>query len=921
MRPTKLKMSAFGPYKEETIIEFDKLGKSGIYLICGDTGSGKTTIFDAICFALYGEASGNNKPSRLLRCKYASENVATYVELEFEYRGKKYKINRNPEYERAKTRGSGFTVQKADATLFFDDERLPISKSVEVTKEVEKIIGLNRDEFVQISMIAQGDFQRLLFADTQERIKIFRQLFYTDKYKRLQEKLRTNAQEKINEYEKLKEIENFYKASINKYGEIVTNAESLDITRIEEIFLGIKENNKYFMAEKRKEQSEISKKDKELNIKIGEFKTFSKNKEDFENVSKEIEDLNVQLEKEIGDFKEVSKKHKESERLAIDIAREKEKLSIFENLKKIIDEKNKSYQKVEKISSILEKKSSENTALNEKLKADKEELLNLKDCKLKILDSKEKLEKINQRGKKLQNLKLFVKDYEKKELEYKEGVSAFKKENEIYDKLKRDYDEKNYLFLNAQAGILASRLEENMPCPVCGSKSHPMPAKLSTIAPSEKDVENAKKKSEEALQKTSDLSKKSAALNSELAAIFDRFSDLYEEVFKEKTSKEKEVTISEENKISENFDIAVKDLKCEKQNFEKLEKDEKRFDYLTAKTRELEEKINSLTKDIHDNEVEKVKLFENYKSLSKKEEESKKNLTYKNIEELENAIKKMQEQKDKVDFDFERGQKVIAEIKIKLNEKLGKQKTLEKLIKNKNTDDSNNFIEEQKILQKRLNELNEEISSQKTKEENLENFFENLLKTKKSMEEYEKELSYMQTLSQTANGMLSGKNKIMLETYVQQSFFDRILERASTRFMIMTSGQYELKRRDAGNNMKSQVGLDIDVIDHYNGVERSVRTLSGGESFMASLSLALGLSDEIQKNAGGIELDTMFVDEGFGTLDENYIEQAMKALANLSDGKRLVGIISHVDNLKNRIDKQIIVSKNKNKSSSVKLIV
>jgi DNA repair protein SbcC/Rad50 len=190
-----------------------------------------------------------------------------------------------------------------------------------------------------------------------------------------------------------------------------------------------------------------------------------------------------------------------------------------------------------------------------------------------------------------------------------------------------------------------------------------------------------------------------------------------------------------------------------------------------------------------------------------------------------------------------------------------------------------------------------------------------------SLSELEKRYTWMKSLSNTANGNISGKEKIMLETYIQMTYFERIIDRANTRLMTMSGGQYELKRRREAENNRSQSGLDLDVIDHYNGTERSVKTLSGGESFKASLSLALGLSDEIQASAGGVKLDTMFVDEGFGSLDEESLDQAMRALSGLADGNRLVGIISHVGELKNRIDKQIIVTKDKSGGSRATIVV
>ena len=284
------------------------------------------------------------------------------------------------------------------------------------------------------------------------------------------------------------------------------------------------------------------------------------------------------------------------------------------------------------------------------------------------------------------------------------------------------------------------------------------------------------------------------------------------------------------------------------------------------------------------------------------------------VKHLKNGIQLHKNALEKVETEYADLEKELAGLKGKIDQ-------LKKQLESKEDIDTEKLLEEKNALTEKKTELTEKSETISTRIYTNNRAKENISKKATELTTIEEKWTWVKALSNTANGNISGKEKIMLETYIQATFFDRIIDRANTRLMVMSGGQYELIRRQEASNYRSQSGLELDVKDHYNGSIRNVKTLSGGESFKASLSLALGLSDEIQSNAGGIKLDTMFVDEGFGSLDEESLQQAIKALADLSEGNRLVGIISHVAELKERIDKQVIVTKEKTGGSKVTIVI
>lgn len=909
MRPIKLTMSAFGPYAGRTVLDLDKLGTGGLYLITGDTGAGKTTIFDAITFALYGEASGDNREPSMFRSKYASAETPTEVELVFSYAGKIYTVKRNPEYDRPKTRGDGFTTQKAEAELHFPDGRV-ITKQKDVDSAIRDIMGINRNQFMQISMIAQGDFLKLLLAPTEERKAIFRQIFKTQNYQAVQEKLK-------NAVGTLGRQCDATRSSIKQYVDGIVSDDSdplsVDLAKAKRNELSIEETQD--LIEKLIDKDELSEKslagEKEkidsqlafVNGNIGKI-------EAKENAQKSIDDNKKQLSSEEEHYAGLKtklddeiKKAEQADKLADEKSKIEAELPRYDDVqtseKEIAEQKKKLSSKKQD----HKLKSDEYEAGKKAFESISEERKTLENAGANKQLLTSQLEKAEERNKALTKLAKDLEKYSKKAKEIEKFQKEYKKASEKARKAKEEYEEKNKVFLDEQAGILAESLEEGKPCPVCGSLSHPSLAVKSEKALSETQLKAAKKAADDAQNDAQEKSRECAAA---IAEKNEQKKNLDLQINELKLK----ATVDNANDI---ITGALKDVSTSISSLnEALDSEGKKVERKEALDKEIPEKEEDLKdrkKFLEDLEKEITALETETRSKSEQLEKSKKELSFddksgaekrikvlgETIAKMKGALKKAEEEYATSDKKIEALKTAIAELEKQLSEKLDLDLDAENERKVELT-------ELQKDLESKLQTIRTRLSTNRTAKTNIQTRVGDLV-------DIERQYSWMKALSNTANGSISGKEKIMLETYIQMTYFDRIIARANTRFMVMSGGQYELKRRKEAENNRSQSGLDLDVIDHYNGTERSVKSLSGGESFKASLSLALGLSDEIQSSAGGVKLDAMFVDEGFGSLDDESLDQAMKALSSLADGNRLVGIISHVAELKNRIDKQIVVKK------------
>ncbi|MBR3034274.1 MAG: SMC family ATPase, partial [Firmicutes bacterium] len=452
------------------------------------------------------------------------------------------------------------------------------------------------------------------------------------------------------------------------------------------------------------------------------------------------------------------------------------------------------------------------------------------------------------------------------------------------------------------------------PCPVCGSLDHPSPAKKAETAPTEAELKKAKTAAETAQRAAQQKSEacgsqktKAEGIRSNIEASADK---LWAGIAFE------EIQLALERGKAE----AAEELAGLKDAIETEEKRSARKIVLEQTVPEKDSALSALKKEIDEDNSKKTALRATLDAENKQLESDKKTLRFDSKAAAEAEMKK-------ISAEIAAMRKAIDDAKAVFDDSTQKIGNLNAAIKELEGQLSVEELPDQEAEKKRKTELSGE---KEAVEEKLKPVHARLEANRKTLghlkaqagnlDELEKRFAWVKGLSATANGAIPGKEKIMLETYIQMTYFDRIIARANTRLLVMSGNQYELKRHKP-QGRQAQSGLDLDVVDHYNGTERSVKSLSGGESFMASLSLALGLSDEIQSSAGGVRLDTMFVDEGFGSLDEESLDQAMNALASLAEGNRLVGIISHVSNLKERIDKQIVVKKTPSGGSVASIVV
>lgn len=937
MRPEKLTISALGPYADRTEIDFSRLGDSGLYLITGDTGAGKTTIFDAITFALYGQASGQVRDSAMFRSKYADTATETFVELVFSYQGKKYQVFRSPEYMAPKKRGTGLTLRKAEAQLIYPDERQPVTKARDVTRAIEELLGLDYEQFTQIAMIAQGDFQKLLLAGTVQRGEIFRQIFHTGIYQQVQLKLKEAAQSRYKEYDEMRR-------SIAQYldGVKLRQREGTEAEEFAELKKGKFEGKlersleilKSFIDQGEKRESELLKQEQEVDQKIRTMENMlhlSAQKRNLEQkkdlARKQLEQLLPDLEKASGEAEKYKDADQKCEALGILIREKQEQLKKYQVLEQLKKELDEIRMQLKKCRAGQEANIRQEQQLHKDMEQLKKERSLLENSQLDLQKAITEKEKRTQRKSELNGLETGMREF--KGL-YEATKEQQKKYQAAYEKAQQQseyYQQIFHSFLDAQAGILAQELKENEPCPVCGSLSHPHPRIISKGCTVTSEILDNEKIKLDKLEKISaDQSLEAGKLKERSNASWKQIVSGAEELLAEFQEFRKEtkngngqagdfrtvwkqmiLMINREKEQCENL-LTESDRKIReaeentkrKQKVEKLlENLEKEKDILQEKKNSCDREQTGLTTKAYENEKQQKNAAEEIRQVHP---EAGKEVLEKEIREKQQEYIDLKENSRKMKETFERFQAEKARITSTIKTLDEQQKEIGEI----REDEIREQYTESTTQKTELAEKRKELFS--IQSGNLE-IFRKVQKRKEEMTKAEAEYVWMKNLSDTANGNLNGKAKIELETYIQMAYFDRILRRANVRLMTMSSGQYELKRQEQSENRKEKAGLDLNVIDHYNGTERSVKTLSGGESFQASLSLALGLSDEIQASAGGIRLDSMFVDEGFGSLDEEALSQAVKALSSLADGHRMVGIISHVAELKDRIENKIIVTK------------
>lgn len=918
MRPLKITMSAFGPYAGEVTLDMQKLGKSGIYLITGDTGAGKTTIFDAISYALYGEASGNYRENTTLRSKYASADTPTFVELEFEYNNEIYKINRNPEYPRPNKRGEGFTKQSANAELVMPDGSV-ITKIKEVSAKVEEIIGINKNQFSQIAMIAQGDFRKLLNCETNERSKIFRKIFKTEPYhnieiklsslfnelKRNREKEKSGIEQYINqlkcnendtlslELERAKSGDVLIEDVIKLAGEII-NKDTLEYTKTQKNIESINE--------------EIEK----INSNIKLYENQEATKKAYAKASAKLEELKTKRNDCEKAYKSAEAQRERLDDLTRKINLINSKMPKYDELKSLENSINERTQSFEKSNNLLKLKQQEITSLEKEIDEKSKALEEVKGADLLVQKLTVQKEEINKKAEALKELKTEIDRCKTEQKNLKNAQSFAKSALDEYGALENEYNQIYIAFFNEQAGIIADELKDGEPCPVCGSTSHPNLARKSENAPSQADVESAQKLAKKAQEKADKAGDTASALKSRFDEIAANVKSAAKKLFGTDDNVFDDYN-SNINALKKEYDCTLALLKTANEKLDLYKKLDKEIPKIQEKQKSLLDEISKFNTQKASDEafisentkrVTSIKSELDFESADLAKDKLKE---YTNLSsDIKNAI-----EKSKNDFD---------DIKSKYDTQKGTKASLENALKEFKEIDLASLNEKSLKLNEYKKDVDKTAKSLYSRIESNKLLVDNISEKRDILKGYDDKYVWLKALSETANGDISGKEKITLETFVQMTYFDSIIRKANIRLLTMSDGQYELVRRSDAETLKKNEGLALDVIDHFNGSTRSVSTLSGGESFMASLCLALGLSDEIQSSNGGIKLDTMFVDEGFGSLDGEALDRALSALTSLSQGNRLVGIISHVDALCDRIDNKIVITKDRTIGSNAQII-
>ena len=920
MRPLKLTIAGFGPYAGVQELNFESLGEKGLYLITGDTGAGKTTIFDAITYALFGEASGENREVDMLRSKYAKEDDPTYVELTFQYNGKEYYVRRNPAYTRLKKSGSGTTNQLADAFLRYPDGH-EVSKLKEVDKSIREIIGLTREQFSQVAMISQGDFRKLLQADTKERQKIFRDIFGTGLFVTLQIRLKERSSE-------VRDQKDHASRSILQYIDgIVCDADSLlsldmkkakagelpivDVMQLLETVIKEDQDTQKSLDAK---LASIESKHELISAQLTQAQSYLNARKSLSE-REDIEKRQVSaLEAAEQTFKAAKATIPEQESLTATIAQMHLLLPSYDDLETKTSAFTSAKAKINTSKKIQETAIAAKLSFSEELFALKAELESLAN----VAAEKEKyaatLQQINDRKAKIQTLISGISDLDFQKKLLSEKQADYLAADSESSRLLQEYETKNKAFLNEQAGIIAATLSDGEPCPVCGSTVHPQMATLSEDAPTEAEVKKLKRAYDSAQKNTEKASliagKQQGIVSTTESALLKEIHRLLPNASLDTASELAQIQKNELNRQMKTLEIQIKDAETKIRRKQQLDvmipEKETALSDAEAKLSSSKEQIAALSASAAELEAQILTLREKLAFPDKHAAE-------KEIKTLQTKLQMLKESLSSSEIAVNKNKETLSATRA----------AIEQLRKQLENDTETDIT----VLQSQKNELllqkNTILALQKSVHTRIttnETCRRNIAKKQSELEALENRYAWMKALSDTANGNLSGKDKIMLETYIQTTYFDRILERANLRLRKMSGGQYDLKRRKSAGNKVSQSGLELDIIDHINGTERSVNTLSGGEAFLASLALALGLSDEVQMSTG-IRLDTLFVDEGFGSLDSDALSKAYATLAGLTEGNRLVGIISHVTELKERIDKQIVVTKLKTGGSSAQIIV
>ncbi|MBQ6450154.1 SMC family ATPase [bacterium] len=845
MRLKKLTLQAFGPFRERVNLDFTASGLDhGLLLITGDTGAGKTTLFDAICFALYGEASGSLRPAASLRSDFADPDVETFVELEFEHHGRSYCVRRRPEYVRPKKRGQGVIREPASGELALGQRRETNTKVI--TDEITSLLGLDAGQFRQVAMLSQGEFTRFLLASSTEKTSIFRKIFNTSFYEALSQRLLERFSEYHHQQEVLAANLEQVKSQLDEIDTNHLNDRELQQLLDEQVDTQTKQ-----VATLKQEQTRQQKTVQSLSLEVDR--------------QQKINELLSQLETQTAKLRELEAGYpqKQSDQKQRDYnVRVGQRISTQRQLQaqtgRQLAEKKQAHTRAKKE---LEMAQKQMAALQEEFL-----LLEQYDEKRDILTREG--QSLSEELKKLQDYAQFQ---QQQHTSQNQLALALNRQRESQDLL----NAQRQTFYLGQDYLVASRLAPGQPCPACGSREHPHPASKPPAGVTREQLEQTQKTADWCQQ---EVQKIQATLDSLQKSLEDLALPVDVDVRGRQSQLQKEI-----NDKRQEFARLKNDYLQVKNKHDHWQKQ------LTTSQSQVETfaaEIKELTAELARQTTALTQLYE--REHTSPEEYERYHLDADELQQLDQRLRQHEHMRTSLLASIEtlrqqtRGKKLV--------DLTARQATLAQ-------------------LQHQQNALNDQYAQLTARLERWQTANVQIKKLLSQSARLNAEVAIAKTLSDTANGRQTGRQKIMFENYVQSYYLTDVLERANGRLAQMTDGRFQLVRAQDATDLRSKTGLDIWVYDAYTGKPRQVASLSGGEKFKAALALALGLADVISMNVGGISIEALFVDEGFGSLDQESLAGALETLTQLVDTDKLVVIISHVSELISQIDNKIIVHK------------
>lgn len=1034
MKPIELTVGAFGPFAEEQTIRVSDLGDHGLFLISGDTGAGKTTIFDAICFALFGKTSGSNRAEDSVRSDFADVSQKTYVRLTFSHRGVLYQMERTPKYRRPKKRGTGTIEEKSTARLLLPDGRV-IAGAKEVTAQIEEILGVDVTQFKQISMIAQGEFLKLLTASSQERSEIIRRVFDTAQLQHLELTLKSMLSRERQEYHDLEQ------ATIQQTESLLLPKDSTiwELTGRAELVPQLLEQLSTWSTEQEEQQKELLHKQTDLekmeqNLRLKKAKAETDNKaldrlhqtrleqRAMQEQEREMQEKTNGLhraeqaeqlrivyqqrqqaeEKEKACARQCARSETECERLKQELPelqqalkdaeqQEAERGQVLEAELGRLRALESSYQELNRLEAACAACETEKNQRETALKAaenQQNEYEEQRETLQKQIEAtasaaaeaeqyRAQVTALEGRQKQLGQLLRDLKKQKQNTQELSAAQDEYQTRDAAYQAAEQACKEAELQWSRGQAGLLARHLTEGQPCPVCGSTNHPAPAVQEAQSVTQQQLDALREEQQSCRDRMQDQAIVCAKLRQVLDSLKEQIAASSAELFDKLVTPEE--AEQEEKRLHAEQTKQQKQLKQAEQRKKQGETAQQALRTLQTQEEAVCQTWETCRKEYEEASRAQIQAQTAY-------ETQKKTLPYPNWAAVKQRIEKQQEQRDAVREAYRDAEQCCRDTERKLQEQLAarevyrenqkealraaqqrqqeweqrrteagfaddaawnaacwnaeRRETVRQELEKYETDRNRlavleeeqaraaeglqytdlDAVEQQRMqVEQKLKTCREQSYAIRRALEHNNTVMDALSKQERARASKQKTLASLRELSQTASGDVPGKPKLSFEKYVQAAYFVQILERANRRLREMSGGRYELRRRQQASDLRMQTGLDMDVLDHHTGRLRDVKTLSGGESFLGALSLALGFSDVIQSHAGGIAVETVFIDEGFGSLDSQALEQAIGVLSELSSDSRLIGIISHVAELKERIGRQIVVHRGRT-GSSVELI-